>query len=354
MVIKPILVRINQFGIGSVQHLLGIVQAVAVRIDRVLDVEVEDGHDARWRGHGHAAVAAERPCENICREIRSGRRHEVVCETEPPTGRQLDLKGNRLLRRAVEQDLLPSQEQGVGGRRRGPETALQPLRKVPVEQWHDAQTGAQRGKEGGICRDVVARVEQLAQDALVCVRCRLGIRMKENRTRRRHGEPTDGGCAERERPCEIVRDAEPVTRRPAPQPPFAHDGVRRHRKVVDGVRSHGLDHEFADCDGRLVSPRRAVALRARLDGGGAVAQLLKLLHSGIEPLRRRWVQVGFGPCPGDKGGDCDCRKNAVQALEHPAKLPKKVDAMFMQPDDATSPQCHRQRTEAHRLDDPSE
>ena len=34
--------------------------------------------------------------------------HEVVCETEPTTGRQLDLKGNRLLRRAVGQDLLPS------------------------------------------------------------------------------------------------------------------------------------------------------------------------------------------------------------------------------------------------------
>ena len=336
------------------QHLLGIIQAVAVRIDRVLDVEVEDGHDARWRGYGHAAVAAERPCENICREIRPGRRHEVVCETEPTTGRQLDLKGNRLLRRAVEQDLLPSQEQSVGGRRRGPETALQPLRKVPVEQWHDAQTGAQGGKEGRIRRNVVARVEQLAQDALVRVRGRPGIRVKEKRTRRRHGEPTDGGRAERERPCEIVRDAEPVTRRPAPQPPFAHDGVRRHRKVVDDVRRHGLDHEFADGDGHLVSPRRAVALRAKLNGGWAVAQLLKLQHSGIEPLRRRRVQVGLGPCPGDERGDCNCRKDTMQALEHPAKMPKKVDAMFMQPDDATSPQCHRQRTEAHRLDDPSE
>lgn len=53
------------------------------------------------------------PCENICREVRLGCRHEVVCETEPTTGRQLDLKGNRLLRRAVGQDLLSQLKDGV-------------------------------------------------------------------------------------------------------------------------------------------------------------------------------------------------------------------------------------------------
>ena len=50
---------------------------------------------------GHAAVSAERPCENICREVRPGCRYEVVFDASPKTARRLIKLGRKDARKVL-------------------------------------------------------------------------------------------------------------------------------------------------------------------------------------------------------------------------------------------------------------
>jgi hypothetical protein len=47
------------------------------------------------------AVSAERLCENICREVRSACRHEVVFDASPETARRLIKLGRKDARKVL-------------------------------------------------------------------------------------------------------------------------------------------------------------------------------------------------------------------------------------------------------------